>query len=273
MSALVLAKDYEDMASKYNLFTEKAQAFIQDEEKYYQQKNEKYAEMQNTAFTEMFGSTASDMEDLFEDHIVQQSIETEKLEVEKEDPFQTKIFEERKVVFTKPIRDNVKEAEVINRSSSSRTQSTTYQNSTHVYDGGSAQRSTTTSYQHTSSATTAANKEAPSIFEHVMRISKNVENVAYKTKPFEENKNQNPWGARKPTFWERCKAFFSSQKFRVMAKLGAMLSLQLFMAKLAGKYDIKNGAQFIGVIGLMLGSFYMSKELQSEGFDMRGFDI
>ena len=277
-TSLVLAKDYDDMATKYNLFTnQKASAFIQDEEAYYQEKNAKNVETQQIAFAEMFGSSVSAMEDLFEETIAEKVVETETLQAEKDDPFQQKVFEERKVVFTaSPVRERAREAEVVNkRSTNTSTTNASYNNTSNtVFDVQSNRGTSSTTYGSTNSyAANGSQKEPPSIFEHVMRISKNVENVAYRTKSFEDNRSMKTWGARKPSLWERCKAFFSSPKFRIMAKLGAMLSLQLFMAKLAGKYEIKNGAQFIGVIGLMLGTFYMSKELQAEGFDMRGFDI
>jgi hypothetical protein len=53
-------------------------------------------------------------------------------------------------------------------------------------------------------------------------------------------------------------------------KVSAVLALQLAMAIFGKKYEFENFMQLITMFSLMVGSFFLTRELAEEGLDVTG---
>lgn len=76
-----------------------------------------------------------------------------------------------------------------------------------------------------------------------------------------------PWWKRQV---RKGRNFMRSNKGRITAKMGIVLMLQMCMAVYGKKYEFEGKQQMFGMFTLMLASFYMTKELSEDGFDVSG---
>lgn len=127
--------------------------------------------------------------------------------------------------------------------------------------------------------TSRRERKADSVYDHMGRIAQSTQDTAMKTKPWkhyakEESKNS-AWTSRnqKRSLLGRVKAFMRKPKFRITAKVGMLMSLQLGMAMVGKKYEFEGMGQAAMFLAMMMGVFYLTKELQNEDFDIRGLGI
>ncbi len=271
-----MKSDLEDWSSKYKNFQEyddesflrKFEHNINDEIAFFRETINKENAKKEREFLNLFGASSEDEMLVFSEPTEEISVPVEKLECETEDPFQQKLLEARMSVFTRESISSREERKTYDPEIMTPKERKWEEPKENVWQSPSKTNwSPGISAEVSTNTTNTANQNQNHIFSQVQRLQKNVESLAFRTPPFKEPKQVTGWGERKKTFWEKCKDFVGSQKFRVVSKLGAIISLQLFSAHLAGKYKIDNAKQFVGVVGLMIGTFLLSKELQADGFD------
>lgn len=136
----------------------------------------------------------------------------------------------------------------------------------------------TSSYQ--TGSTTKDRRKLDSVYDHMGRIADNTQNVAMKTKRWkdyekEEARNNTSWssGNGKQSLLGRIKRFVRKPKFRVTAKVGMLMTLQLGMAMVGKKYEFEGMGQAAAFLAMMMGVFYLTKELQNDDFDVKSFGI
>lgn len=122
-------------------------------------------------------------------------------------------------------------------------------------------------------------RKSDSVYDHMGRIAQSTQDTAMKTKPWKhyakEESNNSAWTSRngKRSLLGRVKAFMRKPKFRITAKVGMLMSLQLGMAMVGKKYEFEGMGQAAMFLAMMMGVFYLTKELQNEDFDIRGLGI
>jgi hypothetical protein len=122
-------------------------------------------------------------------------------------------------------------------------------------------------------------RKVDSVYDHMGRIAQSTQDTAMKTKPWKhyakEESNKSGWNSRneKRSLLGRVKAFMRKPKFRITAKVGMLMSLQLGMAMVGKKYEFEGMGQAAMFLAMMMGVFYLTKELQNEDFDIRGLGI
>jgi hypothetical protein len=136
----------------------------------------------------------------------------------------------------------------------------------------STQRTTNPAYTGTPTSSNTQQAGNPKhIYDDMHHINKNIQNIAATTPKWNDDKREKSWG--KKGWWRRTKEWISGKKGRIMIKFGALLVLQLGMAVIGKKYKFDNLWQASGFLCMMLATFFITKELQSEGFDARGVGI
>ncbi|MGE7305889.1 hypothetical protein ACQKJG_18870 [Priestia megaterium] len=65
------------------------------------------------------------------------------------------------------------------------------------------------------------------------------------------------------------KQWFRSEDAALLCKVGTMMCLELSLAIITKKYEFDNTGQLVAFLGMMLGIFYISREIMSEGYDPR----
>lgn len=74
--------------------------------------------------------------------------------------------------------------------------------------------------------------------------------------------------------WVRkAKKIVKGNKGRIMLKVGATIALQFGMAVFGKKYEFENAGQMAMMFSMMLGTFFLSRELAEDGIDISGFNI
>lgn len=122
-------------------------------------------------------------------------------------------------------------------------------------------------------------KKSDSVYDHMGRIAENTQHVAMKSKPWKaydkEEANTNAWASKngKKSLLSRIKRFVRKPKFRVTAKVGMLMTLQLGMAMVGKKYEFEGTGQAAMFLAMMMGVFYLTKELQNDDFDVKSFGI
>lgn len=123
-------------------------------------------------------------------------------------------------------------------------------------------------------------KKSDSVYDHMGRIAENTQTVAMKSKPWKaydkEEANNNAWASSrngKRTLLGRVKRFMRKPKFRVTVKVGMLMTLQLGMAMVGKKYEFEGTGQAAMFLAMMMGVFYLTKELQNDDFDVKSFGI
>lgn len=114
------------------------------------------------------------------------------------------------------------------------------------------------------------------------RMHKSVQHVSF------SGKNRDNWNQQAPDddeayfaqfsskvpFWKKgmrkAKRFLKSGKGRITMKMAVVIALQMSMAVFGKKYEFENAGQMAIMFSLMLASFFMTRELSQEGFDVTG---
>lgn len=282
--------------SKYAFFANERQEYIPEisnEEMMVEQKLQQEQHMSRM----FFGDNGGSLDDLYQIYLPKlEEIEKEapakllklaELDAESEDPFHEKKFEEANVIFAQQKLDTMDEfmnsKEPYNRlDPATHSQTTDYIKHT----GWGSQTRTTSTYD-PMRTTGAVDPNVPKqtynsvpqagkpvhLFDQIPRIQQNVQNVAWLSPKWGNEKTQG-WGkyAHK-NLWQKTKAFFKSDRGRILIKVGALMTIQLGMAVVGKKYAFEHLWQAGAFLCMMLGTFFITKELQRDGYDMRGFGI
>lgn len=67
--------------------------------------------------------------------------------------------------------------------------------------------------------------------------------------------------------------WFRTDDARVMTKVGIALCFETAIAVICGKYEFDGPTQTLGYLAMMMGVFYISRELLSEGYDPRRMNL
>ena len=222
-------------------------------------------------------------------------VKREELTRNEEDPFHVKNFEQHHKVFTKEKKEewieNFKEAEkdVENGTDDYVKDSTPFEPKEQFkrsiehsrgtggtrygggYGGSSSGKDSTKSnsyYKNENEKEPAnLNMEMPRITDEVMKnASQSV--PGWRERP----QDKYSWG-RKPGWKKRIKRFFKKKKVHIMAKVGMIMALQLGMAMIGKRYEFEGMGQMAVFLGMMMGIFYLTRELAEDGFDARGMGI
>lgn len=237
-----------------------------------------------------FGSAGGSMEDLYELYrpkleelqaeIPTQVLKEEDLKTEVADPFHAKKYEESKVIFA---RREVKETDPFDPAYSQSAIPPGSRSTEYVQDNrniGTRPAYTdraagpTQTYDPVARPTTTPTNRPPHIYDQIPRVMQNVQNVAMTTPKFEPDRSGQGWGkyAHK-TRWQKIKEWFHSKNARITMKVGLLMALQLGMAVVGKKYSFDGLWQGGMFLSMMMGVFVITKELQKDGFDARGFGI
>jgi hypothetical protein len=292
---LVLHRDVD--ASKYAYFAKERDEFIPEisnEELQAEEQMEREQKMSQMFFGDMGGSSA----DIYEMHRhtleeIQKEVpvvvlEVEELKAETKDPFHDENYQIASTVFARTMSTTAKTMDEFMAggdytplSPASGSRSTDYV----VGSGGLGTRPSVRDNLHdpvrpsnpsyagtsTTSGSTAQPAKPRHIFDDMGEISKKIQTLAVTSSKWNDEKREKSWG--KKGWWRRTKEFLGGKKGRIMIKFGALLALQLGMAVIGKKYSFDNLWQASGFLCMMLGTFFITKELHAEGFDPRGVGI
>ena len=213
-------------------------------------------------------------------------LKAEDLEVETEDPFHIKLFEAEQAVFQK--RKVEEQKENVSKISSS----TDYVKDSSTKTSSFSSRTTGTSgYRSPTSSSTTTTSSSSSLYGNKSTTAKKedegprrlnddygyvaskVQDVAsQKVNGWREKPVETGWGG-KPSWKRKFKNFFKSKKASILLKTGMLMTLQLGMAMIGKKYEFEGAGQMAMFLGMMMGVFYLTRELAEDGFDPRGFGI
>lgn len=206
-------------------------------------------------------------------------IKEEQLKVETEDPYSMKRFQEEESVFPKKRL----EAKLANDPAAPRKPdgSTSTNN---VINGSNSQRLgynggyNDPNYRpdNRTPTFTAGPKagEKAHIMSHTDRAMTNAQNAAWNSPKFEDSVGEEGWEAyANKTWWQKAKSWVKGKNGRVMAKVTAFIVMQVGVALVSKKYVFDNWWQPVFFCSMMVGSFWMTKSLQKDGYDMRGLVV
>jgi hypothetical protein len=214
-------------------------------------------------------------------------IKVEELEAETEDPFHLQRFENEQKVFQKRRVEEAKEAKretststdyVKDEKSYGGTGYSTYNKPSAGYTyGGNKTYSSYSGGGYTQPNKSASGdgkvKDPKRLNEDVGFIASKVQDVAaQKVNGWKEKAQETGWGG-KPSWKRRIRNFFRTKKARILLKTGMLMTLQLGMAIVGKKYEFEGMGQAAMFLGMMMGVFYLTRELVEDGFDPRGFGI
>lgn len=235
-------------------------------------------------------ASVADLADLYKEDIEQLEEETKKevikeeqLKVETDDPFFEKKFEEEKSTF---LRRRLEEKDTSATRQPEHSRSTNYVvnssgnpaygNSGGYWSSGGYSSSSSNSTVNRPLSTPAGPKagDKSNIMNDLGRAMGNTQNVAWNTPKLEPEQPKDGWeGYGKKNWWQKTKAWLKGKPGRVMVKVAGFMALQLGIALVSKKYVFDNWWQPVFFLSAMVGTFWMSKSLQQDGFDMRGLGI
>lgn len=245
-------------------------------------------------FESMGFESVEDMANYYKDDIVQFTKEAKKvepiveLEVEEDDPYHIKKYEAEQAVFIRRKIEDVKEGKKGNISYSNSTDtiiddkskfngygnSNSYEKSktSSPFDnrGGYGQNNSSRSNNPSAPKEGEKNK---SINDDIGYIFSRVQETATQRVPGWNEKREVDGWASKPSFKRKTLNFLRSKKAKILSKTALLMSLQLGMAVVGKKYEFQGMGQMVTFLGMMMGVFYLTRELVEDGFDPRGFGI
>lgn len=87
-----------------------------------------------------------------------------------------------------------------------------------------------------------------------------------------KKKKRNHFGKKRfsvKNVWGSVKEWFHSDESILLSKIGVMLCLETGMAIITKQHEFEGTGQMLAFLGMMLGVFYISREIRAEGFDPR----
>lgn len=212
------------------------------------------------------------------------------LKANTEDPYHLKEYEKQRTVFSRKVLEDKKESLVGTMDYSTSTDyvktdipktSSGYATRSSNRSYGSSTSSTYGTKSTTSYGTSSTKPNGPpksgdeiNLSDRISYVAENVMDVAIKpVKGWTDRVEETGWGSGKKSWKRKIKSFFKSKKANVLLKTGMLMTLQLGMAMVGKKYKFEGAGQTAAFLGMMMGVFYLTRELAEDGFDPRGFGI
>jgi hypothetical protein len=239
----------------------------------------------NAFFFDGRGGTIDDLAALYREapefngpELQKDTLKVEDLKVESEDPFHIKKYEEEKTVFQRRSAEQRFNTDpltgAVTRADGSTSNNWVKDDPNRPWGATTTPRSTSSwGTQQTPTSTPPPKPgDRAKLFDQIPRVQQNVMDRAFNTPDWsKEKKPDEGWGKyAKKSWWRKTKDFFKSKKGRVMVKVGLLMAMQLGMAIIGRKYEFGGFGQAAAFLGMMLGTFYISKELQAEGVNIPG---
>lgn len=155
------------------------------------------------------------------------------------------------------------------------------QSSSSGYNSGYGKPSSTTSTSSTSRSQASAPRkegEIPKAIDDFPRMNDSVQRMAMQRStrwsqpaPKEAGDEYIHYAKWHLKFKHKCRKFFKSGKGRITTKVAALILLQLGMGVVGKRYQFENAGQMAMMFTMMVGSFFLTRELAEDGFDPTGF--
>jgi hypothetical protein len=291
---LVLHREIDDSKlAKYQYFAKERDEFIPEvsnEELLAEATIEREQLMSQMFFGEMGGSLA-DLYEMYQPTLEELQkevpavvLKVEQLQSEAKDPFHVEDYNIASTIFARSSTKTRKMDEFLSEGTPDPFAPPVHSRSTNYVAGSGGfgarapihetydqPRTTNTTYSGTPTGSGQPTGKPRHIYDDMGHIQKNIQNLAVTSPKWNDEKRERSWG--KKSLWKRTKEWVSGKKGRIMIKFGALLALQLGMAVIGKKYSFENLWQASGFLCMMLATFFITKELQAEGFDARGVGI
>lgn len=131
------------------------------------------------------------------------------------------------------------------------------------------------SSQYNSSTTTVFDREKreKQTKDMYSRGANSMRNMAFSGREkVKKKKKRNPYGKKRfsiKNVWKSTKEWFHSDEAVLLSKIGVMLCLETGMAIVTKQHEFEGTGQMLAFLAMMLGVFYISREIRAEGFDPR----
>lgn len=145
--------------------------------------------------------------------------------------------------------------------------------------GYTQQRSGTSTTTTSNSSQAQARKEGeiPSAMDNFQRMNDSVQRMGMQRSkawnqpaPKEAGDNYIHYAKWHQKLKYKTKKFFKSGKGRITTKVAALILLQLGMGVVGKRYQFENAGQMAVMFTMMVGSFFLTRELAEDGFDPTG---